>query len=368
MNLQGLLQKIQGLWRHERIPVLGDPNLPSWDFANVWNQSLTVRGDRPLEPRDYVWASEIGGSMIDRYLKMTGVKPSNAPNLRSLRKFQAGDIWEWLCALVLKRAGILIEAQTKLSFQYPGLLRTSGKLDFLAGGQPDWRKARRELQFLGLPEMLQNASLAIINQLESRFGDAPLKEIVLEIKSTSTFMYAKYERSKQANQNHRCQNFHYIKAKGLTEGHVVYVCRDDCMLLEFPILNPSYVEDEYRRDLSEITGYFTASERPPLEKEILFDPSGLRFEKNWKVEYSNYLTMLYGYKEPIDYREAVDKSVASFNRTFKRCIAGARMTDLNLKTIEIAKRSFPWWDELVDRGKVIAAANPKLIEEEDQAA
>src|SRR6185295_14623479 len=123
-------------------------------FAGVWNQSLTVRQERPLVPRDYVWASEIGGSMIDRYLKMQGVQPSNAPNLRSLRKFQAGDIWEWLCALVLKRAGILIEAQTKLSYQYPGLLRVSGKLDFLAGGQPDWGKARREMSSLGLPEML----------------------------------------------------------------------------------------------------------------------------------------------------------------------------------------------------------------------
>src|SRR6185295_1528178 len=83
------------------------PGGMSWGFAGVWNQSLTVRQERPLVPRDYVWASEIGGSMIDRYLKMQGVQPSNAPNLRSLRKFQAGDIWEWLCALVLKRAGIL---------------------------------------------------------------------------------------------------------------------------------------------------------------------------------------------------------------------------------------------------------------------
>ncbi len=340
---------------------------PSWEFSSVWNQSLTVRPDRPLVPRDYVWASEIGGPMIDRYLKMNGVPKSNAPNMRSLRKFQAGDIWEWLCALVLKRAGILIEAQTKLSFQYPGLLRTSGKLDFLAGGQPDWNKARRELSFLGLPEMLRNASLAIIDRLEKTYGNDPLKTIVLEIKSTSSFMYAKYERSKQANHNHRSQTFHYLKAQGLTEGHVVYVCRDDCMLLEFPILNPSFVEDEYRGDLEMITGYIEAKQMPEKEKEILFDSSLFRFEKNWKIEYSNYLTHLYGFKEPMDYRERVDKTISSYNRTFKRCVKGDKMTALNLEVIDLAKNRFPEWDSMVDRAKEAAKRDPSLVQEEEAA-
>lgn len=341
---------------------------PSWEFANVWNQSLDVRPDRPLVPRDYVWASEIGGGMLDRYLKMNGVRPSNAPNKRSLRKFQAADIFEWLCALVLKRAGILVEQQTKLSYQYPGLLRVSGKLDFLAGGQPDWRKARKELSFLGLPEMLQNASLAIIDNLESRFGDACLKTIVLEIKSCSTFMYAKYEKSKQPGVSHRSQAFHYLKALGIDEGHIVYVCRDDCMLLEFPVLNPSSVEAEYIADLTEITGYVQNNERPRLEQEILFDDKLFRFEKNWKIEYSNYLTMLYGFKEPIEYREKVDKTIASYNRTFKRCVMGDKMTKLNLEVIELAKKRFPVWDEFVDRAKDAAKKDPSLIEVEDQAA
>ncbi len=340
----------------------------SWGFADVWNQSLVVRPERPLVSRDYVWASEIGGPMIDRYLKMTGVQKSNAPNMRSLRKFQAGDIWEWLCALVLKRAGILIEQQTKLSYQYPGLLRTSGKLDFLAGGQPDWAKARREMGSLGLPEMLQNASLAIIDQLERTYGNEPLKTIVLEIKSTSSFMYAKYEKTGRANANHRGQAFHYLKAQGLPEAHVVYVCRDDCMLLEFGVFNPSVVEREYKADLEEITGYVESGTRPSTERPILFDDKVFRFEKNWKVEYSNYLTMLYGYKEPMEYRERVDKPIASWNRTFKRCVKGDKMTEKNLIAIAEAKTVFPRWDDYVDLAKVAAAKNPKLIEPDEAEA
>lgn len=340
---------------------------PSWDFANVWNQSLVVRKERPMVPRDYVWASEIGGGMLDRYLKMGGVQPSNAPNNRSLRKFQAGDIWEWLCALVLKRAGILVEQQTRLSYQYPGLLRVSGKLDFLAGGQPDWRKARKELSFLGLPEMLENASLAIIDSLEKQFGNDALKTIVLEIKSCSTFMYAKYDRSQQPGVNHRSQAFHYLKSLGMNEAHIVYVCRDDCMLLEFPILNPSLVEGEYVADLTEITGYVLNKERPQLEQEILFDEKLFRFEKNWKIEYSNYLTMLYGFKTPMEYREKVDKSISDMNRVFKRCVTNAKMTDLNVQVIANAKRAFPAWDDLVDRAREAAKKDPNLISTEEPA-
>lgn len=373
MSIRSLIRDaINRLWPVKPVePLTVRPGELSWSFAEVWNESLVTRSERPLVTRDYVWASEIGGSMIDRYLKMNGVQQSNAPNMRSLRKFQASDIWEWLCALVLKRAGILIDTQQKLSYQYPGLLKVSGKLDFLAGGQPDWRRARRDLAFLGLPEMLQNASLAIINQLESRFGNDPLRTIVLEIKSTSSFMYAKYERAKQAGLNHRCQTFHYVKSletQGVSEGHVTYVCRDDCTLLEFGVFSPSPVEKEYIADLREITGYVQSKTQPDKEREILFDPFAFRFEKNWKIEYSNYLTMLYGFQTPMEYREKVDKPISSFNRTFKRCVKGDKMTDLNLKTIADAKRIFHNWDDLVDQAKVAARKNPDIVKEEAEAA
>src|SRR5882757_11547882 len=137
----------------------------SWSVFEVWNQSLLVRPEREPQTRDYVWASEIGGAMIDRYLKMNGVAPSNPPNIRSLRKFAAADIFEWLVGFVLRRAGILIDGQEKLSFQYPGLLRVSGKLDFLAGGLPDWERAKADIEQIGLPPMLDTASQAIVKHL-----------------------------------------------------------------------------------------------------------------------------------------------------------------------------------------------------------
>jgi hypothetical protein len=340
----------------------------SWSLAGTWNESLVNRTERPLRIRDYCWASEIGGSMIDRYLKMTGVPQTNPPNARSLRKFEAGNLFEWILQFVLKRAGILLDSQEWVDHKYPGMLRVTGKMDFLAGGQPDWAKARAEIGSLGLPEMLSRASLAIIDNLESTFGNEVLKTIILEAKSVSSFMMDRYEATGQANPNHRCQLFHYLKGKEMQEGHVVYICRDDCRMLEIGVFNPSIVETEYKSDLEQITYYIQHQTEPRKEEEVFFDETVFSFQKNWRIEYSGYLTRLYGYKEPIEYRERWDKPVAAMNRVFKRCVTGAKMTDLNLKVISNAKKYFPQWDELVDKAKIAAAKNPKLLEPEEAEA
>ena len=100
-----------------------------WGFAQIWNESLEEgNGRKPPQPRQKIWASEPGGSYIDRYLKMTGVEPSNPPNPRSLRKFEAGNIWEAIVGYVLKRAGILQSRQNWLTYTYEGLIPITGKL------------------------------------------------------------------------------------------------------------------------------------------------------------------------------------------------------------------------------------------------
>lgn len=363
-----MLDQIKAWLRGKDQPPTLYPNAPSWEFSRVWNQSLTARPERQPRARNHVWASEIGGAMIDRYLRMNGVPASNAPNDRSLRKFQAADVWEWIVGFVLKRAGILIQCQEKLRYQYPGLLEVVGKLDHLAGGQPDWDKARKEVEAIGLPEIIETASLAIIDQLSMAYGDDPIRTIVLEVKSLSSFMFERYENSKQADARHRGQLFHYLISKPLPEGHIAYVCRDDCRIAEFPIFNPSDAERDYKSDIEQITHYILNKETPKIESEVLFDDVKFRFSTNWKVEYSNYLTMLYGYKEPIFYREKWDKTISSMSRVFKRCVTQAKMTDLNLQVIETAKRVFPNWDLLVDEARLAAKKHPEIIQDEEAEA
>ncbi len=65
------------------------------NIANIWNSAIE-RKDRPIEARQRLFASELGGSMIDRWHKLKGTPYTNPPNSRSMRKFMAGDIWEWI--------------------------------------------------------------------------------------------------------------------------------------------------------------------------------------------------------------------------------------------------------------------------------
>ena len=155
----------------------------SWSLSKIWNDSLEEsRPQRLLEPREKIWASELGGSLVDRYLKMTAVAPSNPPNPRSLRKFEAGNIWESIIGYVLRRAGILLDKQGWVTYQYNGLLPVSGKLDFVAGGRPDYQKAIEsiEREFNWLPEFISRATKNIVENLRAQYPDG-LDEIILEI-------------------------------------------------------------------------------------------------------------------------------------------------------------------------------------------
>lgn len=324
----------------------------SWSFSNIWNQSLEQgKPERLLEPRQHIWASEMGGAYLDRYLKMKGIPLTNPPNPRSMRKFEAGNMMEWLVMIVLKRAGILIDVQQWIAYQYPELLKVTGKLDCFAGGKPDWSKSLKEIHQLGLPEFFGRATNAIIAYFQKEYP-AGLKEIVLEVKSCSNFMFERYEKyGLDAAKNHAMQTFHYLKSKGLPEAHIVYICKDDLRMLEIGVMNPSPVEDMYKSDIEIMTGYINSDIQPEKEKEIIFNEDTCKFSQNWKVGYSGYLKHLYGYENQMQYEEKYKKTISKWNRTLGRCSENKQMTHLNIATIKEIKKVFSDFDQIVEKAK-----------------
>jgi hypothetical protein len=344
-------------------------NNMSWSFFQVWNESLEQREERPIKTRNNLWASELGKSDVDLYLKMKGVKPSNPFDARSLRKFEAGNIWEWIVGLVLKRAGVLMDTQEWVSHQYPGLLEVTGKLDYLAGGSPDWEKAQFEIHELGLPETLEKASERIISHFYETYPQG-LKPIVLEIKSCAGTMFDRYSNSNQASANHRLQAFHYIKAKDMPEAHIVYISKDDCRMLEIGVMNPSAVESEYKNTIGNITEYIKRGDGVDLQSaspltikthlndigmkiapEIEFSEDFGKFSLSWQVKYSGYLTLLYGYENQAHFDNEWKKEVTSWNRVLGRIVRGDKMTDKNLEIISRIKSRFSDFDEVVQKVK-----------------
>lgn len=337
-----------------------------WRVDSIWNQALTSIPERPLVKREHIWASELGGSMIDRYLKMHAHPMSNPPNARSLRKFSAGHIWECIIGMVLTSAGILKQRQLRGEVELPGLLRVTGKLDFIAGGVVDWDKATHDALQLQrvmtsaigeIPPIIYHAMTHIISHMRKQYEKNPLEEVILEGKTVSSFMSEKLQKTNRPIDSHVLQNVHYAIANKPLPGSLMYICKDDCIMQQFRVEPTKPILKLYKEDVETMTGYIRASGKkymnnlPPKEPELQFDEHMFRFSSNYKVEYSPYLEMLYGHKTPELYRLKYGRSITAWNRVFKRVATNQNITPSNRSYMNEMDKAFPDWEKYALKAK-----------------
>jgi hypothetical protein len=309
------------------------------NLAQIWNSTIEKK-DKPIEPRERLFASELGGSMIDRWHKLKGTQYTNSPNSRSMRKFVAGDIWEDIVRGVLIKAGIPFTSQDRVELKYEGLLPITGKVDFIIGGKIDYTKALERLEAEDMPDYLKRPAKAILASLQASYPDEIPKK-VLEIKSVGSFIFESLESQDNPRTHHMLQGAIYNLTTKLPTD-IVYVCRDDCRLLQYSIdkIVPD-LEKEIKKDLEQITKYHKDDIEPPKEELIIMEAG--KFKTNWKIQYSPYLTMLYtlGDKKietPDEYFEAISPLVSSWNRVITRIKNKDKMTPSNLEKIEEMKK------------------------------
>ncbi len=344
--------------------IIGQP----WDFTVEWNKALNCVPERPLIKREHCWASELGGSFVDRYLRMNAIPYTNPPNERSRRKFQVGDVFEWIVGMVLTSIGILQQRQIRNEVQLPGLLKVTGKLDYVAGGVVDWEKSLHEINKLKIlfsqtndetPRFISHTIDHVFNAMRKRFSTSTLMEVIFECKSISVRMFEKVEKT-GAMPHHVLQSGHYLigNNRDITLAKICYISKDDCLMTGFDLQNSKELRAAYKKDVQQMTEYFNAGNKdkplktlPPKEPEVLFDPLMFRFEKNFRVEYSSYLEMLYGYKTPEEFRFKWSKEVSNWNRVFKRCVMGEKMTDKNKAVLSSVAKMWPNWDDYVYKAK-----------------
>lgn len=343
--------------------IIGHP----WELVVLWNQAINCLPERPLIKRDYVWASELGGAFVDRYLRMNAVPMTNPPNERSRRKFLSGHIFEWIVSIVLVMVGILQKKQVRTELQLRGLPKVTGKMDYIAGGDVDWERAYAEIERMknlfnevhdDAPPIIMHATEYIYSAMRKQYERKPLKRIIYENKAVSTFAFQKMQRS-GAMAPHILQTGHYIiaNADDIDEGKIGYICKDDCLMEEFSLEYSPQLLKLYKKDLMQIGGYMDAAGKnplknlPPREPEVLFDDKLYRFERNLRVEYSSYLEMLYGYKTPEEYRDKWQRNVTNWNRVFKRVVRGDKITDKNKPILNDVTNVFPDWEKYVYKAK-----------------
>jgi hypothetical protein len=308
----------------------------AWGVTPIWNAAVVDREERPLEKREHLWASEIGNPAIDTYLKMHATPYSNPANDRAKRKFEAGNVFEWIVSLMLKRAGILRTAQQRFEHQYEGLLKVTGKGDFVAGGKVDVAAAEEFIQFLKdaeMPDVFTRCFDRVMHYLAETYPNG-IDEMPLEIKSVSSFAMDKLEVQRIPIKRHRQQLFHYLKAGNFKKGLIIYLCRDDLRMIEFSVMNPSTVEDDYKSAITVISEFYNAGKQPPKEKLIIFDDEYGKFTKNLGVEWSPYLTMLYEFEAPRDYSEVYGKKATNWNRVMRRLHEQKKLTDKNQEVLD----------------------------------
>lgn len=284
----------------------------NWGLAQIWNEAA-VKENRPLQERDYVYASEIGMPFYDRILKMKAVPYTNPPNNRSLRKFLAGNIWEFTAKHILIACGVYHNEEVKVDGKpYADCLDVHGRCDFIAGGFIDADIAMNRLSEMNFPDYLSVIGKKIIEYLAGK----ELQKKILELKAVSTFAMDKVERMGEAMPNHTLQGYHYQKNAGIP-ADVAYICKDDCRMAQFSIVE-EHTEPIYHDDLTKITYYWKKKKEPPKDPLIKFDEVFGKFSKNLGVEYSPYLSH-YGFNNPDEYRDSV-KHCDKWNRALNRFV------------------------------------------------
>lgn len=303
-----------------------------WTLAKVWNDSID-KSVREYPPRDYMWASELGRADIDIWLKMQGEKPTNPPNDRSFRKFAAGNWFEWGIKQVLISCGLLQSCQDRVECQPEGCVRVSGKLDFVAGGRANYAQARATIaQMFANDELLLWKANKVIDGFEAT-NPLGWDEKVLEIKSCALITFNRIEKTGKPLAGHDLQLFHYAFTRQ-QEGALIYLCRDDMRMYEIPIMpNDQMLLAKYTEKVKRVSGYYLDQQMPEPEKPVVFDEDLLRFQKNFNVEYSPFLTKIYNIENPDAYDEMYSKRVASWNRVLGRVATKAKMTPKNLEAL-----------------------------------
>lgn len=343
-------------------------DLPLISFASVWNTSIATVPRRPLEKRDHVWASEIGGSMTQAWLRMRGTEATNPPNSRSRRKFEAGHMFEWIGEVVLRRAGVWIEAEKKVALEMPGCPRITGRLDHLVGGNPDWDRAEAEFKQIAkmanFPEFIVYSADNIINHFKANYPTG-MRKTILEFKSKGSYLFPRYQIYNVIDIHHEFQLWTYLKAEGLDAGMVVYISKDDLLMHEIPIVNPNArIEVQYTDWVKELDGHHKANEMPPLDPEVRFDEVVGNFKDNWNVKYNDYLTMLYPkYNSQADYEDRWKPVLARWNRVLNRLVRGDNITKANQEVIDEIKAHFAVrnLDEYVAIAKEAQAKKVKFL-------
>lgn len=317
-------------------------------LAKFLNEAAEEVQYRAAKKRDYIPASMLGKPYIDAFFQLKGIEVSNPMNSRAMRKMNAGVTTEELVANMFLSAGIIMDRQVEINCtEFP--IRIFGYTDFVF-------KSKEKKEITNLPEFTSRA----VNKLKN----LEIEHSVIELKSVSSFGFDKIDREDKPIDAHVMQLYAYVRALGI-KGYLLYVCRDDWRAKQFLIdKHDEIIHDKIQFYLNKLKYFLDNDIMPDIAPQILWNDYSKKFTKNLEVEYSPFLTMLYGrdkkpedtdyittldgkvgYKEPEHYREYIDPIVRKLNtlsnqvkKEFKTEKAQENQKTKNLELLDLLKQ------------------------------
>lgn len=308
----------------------------NWSVASLWNETFNHITERVLEPRNYVYASEIGKSPWEVLRRMQGIQPSTPPDKRSKRKFEAGNFFEWIAKQILVRSGITISQQERITDVIEGV-EIHGKADFISSSQS------LSIQDMGdMPEFFGIMQKLLVESMDGVI----FTEQGIEIKSISEMGMSRIERDGQPYDSHGMQSYYYART---TKKNFILecICRDDLRMISF-IIPPFNAEAEANL-INWCQRMKHAIDNNYAEKEpLLLVDDEYKVSKNFDVEWSYYLNE-YGFELPSDYADEAKRITTRMSNAFKTIKGGKKLTKNNLEAIELTKQFYPDIQKYIDK-------------------
>jgi hypothetical protein len=333
-----------------------------WIFEDVWNEHL-AEADRPLYKRNYIRASEMGGLFIDRYYKMMAEPFTNDYDNRTKRKFEAGRIFEALVLFVAKKAGIFEGTQAETRMKVADFLEVVGHYDMVIGGKPDYEKAKYDVEhdlLLQLLPGMKNVSLALIDKFIQKYPNG-LKRMVYDVKSVNSMVFwRQIDSLDKAYPHHHLQLYSYMKHLGMDEGRLLYISKDDLTVKEVQVIADEDIEHRWQADIQQMTFFYNNQIVPPRPEDISFNATKAKYEVNWKLKRSPYLSKITGMSLEL-YDTLFTKLVNRVNYRVKKLKTDKpdiTMTDLRVAIYPYLKHEL----ELIYGTEKGAAKQPILIQ------
>jgi hypothetical protein len=293
----------------------------SWGVAQVWNE--THQSEKSVgKVRDYISAGDIGKPLLDTYLKMKGITPTNDFDDRVLRIFEAGNEFHWLMRKLFERIGILIDCEQYVEVPATDeTVKVLGYYDLRIGGRVNLAQAEKAIKEQEFSPFVEGKAIEIARAFEKKYPKG-FKPVICEVKSINSMAFwSKKNFIGQGYEHHRLQLYTYLKAMEYQRGVLLYISKDDLTLEECLMYHPNEpLEKIWQKNVKDISYYYLNNIEPPKEDDMVFNKGKKKWELNWKVGRSPYLTKITGFKDQKEWESKYRIELKEKNKEFKRSI------------------------------------------------